>query len=464
VNDKKVRHLIMSTNAKPAYSDSLRYHRQKHGWSQQRVAELVETSEDMVSRWERGICMPSPYYREKLCALFQTDAEALGFLAKVTTYPALQGAGIERQNMSSSRSMNTPVSTTMEIEGTIVVGHNYGEKIDTSSESTSLYTLASPGANWLMQLADVDCFAVDDLILLTNSDHFQGWGHHEIVATALSKPLPVPDDVEAARKERLPAIEKRFINSSHYRLSSYTPAFSDRKGLEVTLAPIGFHDYYTIATILDEPLLTGSDGSKISIRQKYGHTAFTYGSADQDNCLIPSPVSLQGVLITQDQQIVLMQRSSSVAFYPNHWSASFEETMNALGPDPKGILRPGDHDFFECAIRGLQEEFGITAEAIEDIKILSLDIEYLILAVAVVAVINVNLTAEAVKTSWLLKAADKNEASKFAVLSTDLPTVVDALFSKKLWHPTARMRLIQYLFHRYSVDEVAYAIQARKSR
>jgi hypothetical protein len=78
-------------------------------------------------------------------------------------------------------------------------------------------------------------------------------------------------------------------------------------------------------------------------------------------------------------------------------------------------------------------------------------------------VIKVSLTAEAVKTSWLLKATDKDEASKFAALSTDLPTVVDALFSKKLWHPTSRMRLIQYLFHRYSVDEVAHAIQTRKS-
>jgi hypothetical protein len=190
------------------------------------------------------------------------------------------------------------------------------------------------------------------------------------MTTTLSTPLPIPEDIEAARKERLPAIEKNFTNSSHYRLFSYTPAFSDRKGLEVTLAPPGFHDYYTLATILDEPLLTAPDGSKISIRHKYGRTAFTYSSAGHETCLIPSPVSLQCILITRDQQIVLMQRSSSVAFYPHHWSASFEETMNAPGPDPKGIQRPGDHDFFECAIRGLEEEFGITAEAIEDIKIL----------------------------------------------------------------------------------------------
>lgn len=88
--------------------------------------------------------------------------------------------------------------------------------------------------------------------------------------------------------------------------------------------------------------------------------------------------------------------------------------MNASGPDPKGILRPGDRDFFDCATRGLEEEFGITPEAIENIKILSLNVEYLILAIGAIALIRVNLTAEEVKTSWLLKAADKDEASKFA--------------------------------------------------
>ncbi len=358
--------------------------------------------------------------------------------------------------------MASPHPTTV-IEGRIVVGYKYGEEINASSLSNNLYALASPNANRLMQLANVDCFAVDDLIVLTNSNNFAGWTQDDIVTTALSTPLPIPNDVEELRQEKLPAIEKNFHNSSHYKLYSYTPAFSDRKGLEVTLAPIGFHDYYTLIPVLDEPFLTNLDGSKTSIRQKYGNTAFTYSSTDHGASLIPAPVCLECVLITQDQQIVLMQRSFSVALYPNHWSASFEETMDAPGRDPKGNpSRTGDADFFACAIRGLKEEFGISPEAVESIKILSLNIEYLTLVVGVVATIEVNLTAEEVKMSWLLKAADKNEASKFATLPTNLTTVVDKLFNQILWHPTARMRLIQFLFHRYGVDEVAKAIKARK--
>jgi 8-oxo-dGTP pyrophosphatase MutT (NUDIX family) len=157
-----------------------------------------------------------------------------------------------------------------------------------------------------------------------------------------------------------------------------------------------------------------------------------------------------------------MQRSSSVAFYPSHWSASFEETMDAPGLSPKGNIRAGDTDFFECAIRGLEEEFGITADAVENIKILSLNLEYLILATGVVAIINLALTMQEVKTHWLVKAPDKDEASKFAAVSVDLPSIVEKMFSRNiLWHPTSRMRLIQFLFHTYGIDEVANAIKAR---
>jgi transcriptional regulator with XRE-family HTH domain len=47
-------------------------------------------------------------------------------------------------------------------------------------------------------------------------------------------------------------------------------------------------------------------------------------------------------------------------------------------------------------------------------------------------------------------------------ITSGSPEVVDNLFSKTLWHPTARMRLIQFLFHTYGVDEVAKAIKVKR--
>jgi len=346
-------------------------------------------------------------------------------------------------------------------EERVVVGKMYGKEINSSHTSHSLDTLASQNALHLMELADVDCFAVDDFITLTQSNAFAGWNRDEIFLTKLSTSLPVPEDIETLRQEKLPNIQKHFTNSSHYRLAAFTPAFSDSRGLEVTLAPIGFHDFYTLIPFLDEPLLPGKSGAKISIREKYGHMAFTYTSGN--TCPVPAPVALHCVIVTKDHQIILMQRSNSVAFYPNHWSASFEETMDSPGMSPKGNKRPGDADFFACAIRGLEEELGVTAEAIDTIKVLSLNVEYLILAIGVVAIIRTHLTAQEVKSHWLVQAPDRNEASKFATVSTDPSVVLQKLFSSGvLWHPTARMRLIQFLFHTYGVKEVTALLKARK--
>jgi len=48
------------------------------GWSQTKVAQEIGTLPRNISRWERGLHAPSPYFREKLCLLFSKDAVTLG--------------------------------------------------------------------------------------------------------------------------------------------------------------------------------------------------------------------------------------------------------------------------------------------------------------------------------------------------------------------------------------------------
>ncbi len=43
-----------------------------------KVGLEIETSKEMVSRWETGERMPSPYYQDKLCILFGMSAADLG--------------------------------------------------------------------------------------------------------------------------------------------------------------------------------------------------------------------------------------------------------------------------------------------------------------------------------------------------------------------------------------------------
>src|SRR4051812_6183301 len=50
--------------------------RGEQAWSQQEVADRIGTTYVNVSRWERGITRPSPYFRKKLCMLFgKTELE-----------------------------------------------------------------------------------------------------------------------------------------------------------------------------------------------------------------------------------------------------------------------------------------------------------------------------------------------------------------------------------------------------
>jgi len=55
----------------------LRNERIRLSLSQEELAERIGTTPSNVSRWERGITSPTPYFRRKLCDLFQLQPEEL---------------------------------------------------------------------------------------------------------------------------------------------------------------------------------------------------------------------------------------------------------------------------------------------------------------------------------------------------------------------------------------------------
>src|SRR6266702_4439361 len=61
-------------------NDRLRQARNLKGWSQAELAERVGTSFEMVSRWERGITVPSPHYRKRLSSVLDQTPEELGLV------------------------------------------------------------------------------------------------------------------------------------------------------------------------------------------------------------------------------------------------------------------------------------------------------------------------------------------------------------------------------------------------
>ncbi len=75
----------MSENQHP-----LKIERKLRGWSQSRIAEALGITTRTVSRWEQGLSVPYPYYREQLCALFGKNARELGMISDTDENEILQ--------------------------------------------------------------------------------------------------------------------------------------------------------------------------------------------------------------------------------------------------------------------------------------------------------------------------------------------------------------------------------------
>src|SRR5437763_1502234 len=68
----------------------LKVAREARGWSQAKLAESLGVALSTVSRWERRIILPHPYYREQLSTLFGKTIEELGLVSNLDENDAVQ--------------------------------------------------------------------------------------------------------------------------------------------------------------------------------------------------------------------------------------------------------------------------------------------------------------------------------------------------------------------------------------
>jgi WD40 repeat protein/transcriptional regulator with XRE-family HTH domain/ABC-type dipeptide/oligopeptide/nickel transport system ATPase component len=86
----------MTTSPKPLFAIKLKGLRTQRGLSQTQVAEQLGTDFRVVSRWERGLHLPTAYFRPKLCDLFGMTLDELG-LAKPLPLVFLSYASTEQE-------------------------------------------------------------------------------------------------------------------------------------------------------------------------------------------------------------------------------------------------------------------------------------------------------------------------------------------------------------------------------
>ncbi len=70
----------MKKDTKSSLNTRLRDARSESGWSQQNLADRIGTTSVNISRWENGSNFPSPYFRQRLCEVFDKTPAELGLL------------------------------------------------------------------------------------------------------------------------------------------------------------------------------------------------------------------------------------------------------------------------------------------------------------------------------------------------------------------------------------------------
>ena len=90
----------------------LRDARSSYGWSQQTLADHVGTTPVNISRWENGSTFPTPYFRQRLCEVFDKTLAELGL-----SPPPAEGSGITPPELvllppppQGSRIVDIPIS------------------------------------------------------------------------------------------------------------------------------------------------------------------------------------------------------------------------------------------------------------------------------------------------------------------------------------------------------------------
>jgi tetratricopeptide (TPR) repeat protein/transcriptional regulator with XRE-family HTH domain len=131
----------------------LRRAREERNWSQQEVADQIGTTLVNVSRWERNVTSPQPYYRQKLCDLFGKSAHELGLLELHSgtatddppSFEKVQGVNLPL----SGRNLDDPVPAHPMADDTELVGRDnlfhYLKQRLCSGETLALHGLPGVG-------------------------------------------------------------------------------------------------------------------------------------------------------------------------------------------------------------------------------------------------------------------------------------------------------------------------------
>jgi transcriptional regulator with XRE-family HTH domain len=99
---------IALAETKPVPNQKLRYERDRRGWSQLELADRIGTTPLNVGRWERGVTLPGPHFRQKLCEVFEKSAQELDLVPQNIDFDKATDLPLSTPAIQSSQEVRTP--------------------------------------------------------------------------------------------------------------------------------------------------------------------------------------------------------------------------------------------------------------------------------------------------------------------------------------------------------------------
>ncbi|MBE3561255.1 MAG: helix-turn-helix transcriptional regulator [Ktedonobacteraceae bacterium] len=393
-------------------NNRLRYYRELWGWSQQKVAEQIQTDMKMVSKWERGMAIPSPHYREKLCKLFGKNALELGLVKTVSSQEISQQlAGDDTDHA------NKPIMALQ----------------------SACFSFGRIKTTWIVR----------------DGDGENAYRPQNIHSHYDPHPDPLPQELEA-RKQRIRQLQEENRqrgatfqwNGERYSLDRFL--LSRSPGTEEMILELWFKpsDYYTF-------LATNMSLEDESLRTTYlqgvdWHAPVRYFS---------NAFGISLVVVTSDGFALLTRRGKNVGSYPEAYSTSISEGLSkSLDTNGEGQAP----DIYHCAARGLAEELGIRENddfRRADIQLLSFGVDTRYAQWGLRGMVKVNRRAEDILRSWHAGVKDKIEHSSLLAVRFEPDTLISFILSHGSWTPSALISLYHSLVHEFGRKEVSKAME-----
>jgi len=415
------------TQRKP--NDLLRRQRDLRGWSQRRVAEEVGTTEGIVSRWERGERKPEPYYRERLCVLFEKNAEELGFLGTSQGPQRYNtgGTNLNRQGPNADIQKNElGIKHSMTDNNTI-------QDPSLIEESNGCFSFGKIKTTSVV----LDGDGIESYLPANIHTHYD-----PVPATFFEEVMQAKKQIQQEQEEKQQNGDPYQWNGEKYHLSKIVMS---REPIHESLT-LGLwfkpRDHYVgLATrrCLDRP----------EFRAKYLPEDWSVPVTG-----FSCSMGVEITVISSDGYTFLTQRGQNQSVHQNMFHTSISE---AVSPSLDRGTSGQAPDLYRCASRGLAEELGLHESidfSLSDILLLSFSVDIHYALYGLRGMVRVKKRADEILQSWNKGVKDKMENKKlFPVIFTPRD-VCSFVFSHEDWTPGGLICLYHTLAHEFGRAEV----------